>query len=426
MFALIDCNNFFVSCERVFRPDLEGKPTIVLSSNDGCAIARSNEAKQLGIPMGAPVFKYRQVLKDYRVMQFSANFELYGDISQRIVRLLTEITPRLEAYSIDESFLDLSELAINNYTEWGLMVRERIRKEIGMPVSIGIAPSKTLAKLASERGKKDDVLNGVLAWPDLTDHQKQSYLQATPIVDIWGIGRRLAPKLRAEGVPHALALSMLRPQLAQKLMGINGRQLVAELNGIQCHPLELSGKLQQSIMRGRTFGEDTNQFTVVQAAIATLTARAALRLRREGLLARRAGIYLQTNRHKPNYQAWYQDTHFSTPTSDTGTISGRLSGLAYDIFNNKQQYHRANIYLLDFVSSKQLQTDLLGITSVAGHIKAQARMEAMDSINTRYGGRQMRYAAENLGDSWQPKHDLRSPRYTTEWKELPIARVREY
>jgi DNA polymerase V len=424
VFALIDCNNFFVSCERVFRPDLEGKPTIVLSSNDGCAVARSNEAKRLGIPMGAPVFKYRQILKDYRVHQFSANFELYGDMSQRIVRLLTEVTPRLEAYSIDESFLDLSELKIKNYTQWGLEVKKRIWDEIGMPVSIGIAPSKTLAKLASERGKKDEVLSGVLAWPDLTEAQKHMYLQATPIGDIWGIGRKLAPKLRAEGVPHALALSLLRPQLAQKLMGINGRQLVAELNGVPCHPLELTGKLQQSIMRGRTFGEDTNEFRIIESAIATLTARAALRLRREGLLARRAGIYLQTNRHKPNYQAWYQDVHFNTPTSDTGTISGQLAGLAAKIFNNKQQYHRANIYLLDFVPGGQLQTDLLGISSVITHDKAQARMQALDEINSRYGGRQLRYAAENLGDSWQPKHDLRSPRYTTEWDELPTVHVR--
>jgi DNA polymerase V len=423
MFALVDCNNFFVSCERVFRPDLEGKPAIVLSSNDGCAIARSNEAKRLGIPMGAPVFKYRQILDRYKVHQFSANFELYGDMSQRIVRLLMEITPRLEAYSIDESFLDLSELKIKNYTQWGLLVRKRIWDEIGMPVSIGIASSKTLAKLASERGKKDEVLDGVLAWPDLTESQKQSYLQATPVGDVWGIGRRLAPKLRAEGVPHALALSLLRPQLAQKLMGINGRQLVAELNGVLCHPLELSGKLQQSIMRGRTFGEDTNEFRVIESAIATLTARAALRLRREGLMARRAGVYLQTNRHKPGYQAWYEDVHFNTPTNDTGTISSHLSDLATKIFTSKLQYHRANIYLSDFVPGGQLQTDLLGISSVMSHDKAQARMQALDAINSRYGGRQLRYAAENLGNSWQPKHDLRSPRYTTEWDELPIAHV---
>jgi DNA polymerase V len=424
MFALIDCNNFFVSCERIFRPDLEGKPTIVLSSNDGCAVARSNEVKQLGIPMGAPAFKYRQILKDHRVNQFSANFELYGDISQRIIRLITEITPQIEAYSIDESFLDLSQLKIKDYTQWGLMIRKRIWQEIGMPVSIGIAPSKTLAKLASERGKKDEVLNGVLAWPDLTDAQKYSYLQATPVGDVWGIGRKLAPKLRVEGIPHALALSRMRPQFAQKLMGINGRQLVAELNGVCCHPMEYVSKLQQSIMRGRTFGEDTNQFAVVQAAIATLTARAALRLRREGLLAKRAGIYLQTNRHKPNYQAWFQDIRFATPTSDTGSIASQLTRLAEEVFDSKQQYHRANIYLLEFTPGGQLQTDMLEMTNVANYEKADARMKAMDSINNRFGSKQLRFAAENLGSSWQPKQNLRSPRYTTEWAELPLVHVR--
>ena len=188
LFALIDCNNFFVSCERLFQPQLEGKPVVVLSSNDGCAVSRSNEAKALGIPMGAPAFKYRDFFRQHGVTQFSANFELYGDISRRITELLSTITPRIEIYSVDESFLDLSKLPITDYEAWGREVQRRVWQWIGIPVSIGLAPTKTLAKLASERAKKDPELNGVLNLIGMPERVKASYLEHTPIQDIWGIG----------------------------------------------------------------------------------------------------------------------------------------------------------------------------------------------------------------------------------------------
>ncbi len=342
MFALIDCNNFFVSCERVFRPDLEGKPVIVLSSNDGCAVARSNEAKQLGIPMGAPEFKYRQVIQRNGVIKFSANFELYGDISQRIAALLTKVTPRIEIYSIDEAFLELSQLDIKNYTVWAKALKQQIMREVGVPVSIGIAPTKVLAKLTSERGKKDSRLQGVLCWNELTPAEQVAYLTATPIHDIWGIGRRLAPRLRAENIHTAADLAVTRSQLASKLMGVHGRQLVAELNGTRCHPLEPIGAVQQSIMRGRTFGEDTDQLHILQAAVASLTARAALRLRQEGCVAQNAGVLLQTSRFKPGYRSWYRPVSFSAPTNDTGRITSALMAEVVRTFRPGQAYHRAN------------------------------------------------------------------------------------
>ena len=222
IFALVDCNNFFVSCERIFRPDLEGKPVVVLSSNDGCAVARSNEAKALGIPMGAPAFKYRDVFERHNIVKFSANFDLYGDISRRIITILTTITPKIEVYSVDESFLDLSELAITDYTAWGEMVREKIMQWVGVPVSIGIAPTKTLAKLASDRAKKEPDLRGVLDLATITPEARNEYLRAFPIEDIWGIGRKLSPRLRAIGVGTAGQLADLRVQQAQQLMGIHG------------------------------------------------------------------------------------------------------------------------------------------------------------------------------------------------------------
>lgn len=426
VFALIDCNNFFVSCERLFRPDLEGRPVVVLSSNDGCVVSRSNEAKALGIPMGAPAFKYRQLFQQQGVVQFSANFELYGDLSERIIRLLTGITPRTEVYSVDEAFLDLSALEIVDYEAWGRLVRQRILREIGVPVSIGIATTKTLAKLASDHAKKEAPLAGVLDLVQVSDQAREAYLLQTPLQDIWGIGWRLAPKLKAEGVYNALDLAQLRPQLAAQLMGVHGRQLVAELNGQSCHPLEAFGQIRQTVMHGRMFGQDTNQFAVVEAALASLTTRAAFRLRREGLVARQASLSLSTNRHKPGFQRQQQTIHFTTPTADTGYITAQLVQAAQALFNDRAWYHRANVLLSDLASQSALQPDLFGLIDVAASQRATDRLQAFDAINTRYGRAAIHYAAEDLSQAWQPKHGSRSPRYTTNWDELPTAYLRKH
>jgi DNA polymerase V len=423
IFALIDCNNFFVSCEKIFRPDLEGRPVVVLSSNDGCAVARSNEAKALGIPMAAPAFKYRQVFKDNGVIQFSANFDLYGDISQRITRLLVGITPQIEVYSVDESFLDLSELAIKDYRQWGSAVRERIWREIGVPVSIGIASTKTLAKIATERAKKDPELEGVLNLQAMPERILDNQLAAVSIKDVWGVGWRLAPKLKAEGVSNALALKQLSPLLALQLMGIHGRQMVTELGGISCYPLEPAHKVRQSVMHGRLFGEDTSDFQVVEAAIASLTARATARLRHEDLLASTAVLHLSSNRHKPGYKRTVYPVHFATPTADTGIIVKALTDGLEELFNSLVSYHRADVLLYNLVPADYLQTDLFGTVDIQASNASTARMQALDYINARYGKGKLRYAAEDLSKRWQPKHQMRSPRYVSNWDELPVAHL---
>ncbi len=436
LFALIDCNNFFVSCERVFRPDLEGQPVVVLSSNDGCAVARSNEAKALGIRMAAPAFKYRQLFKDYGVVQFSANFELYGDISRRIIELLTTITPRIEVYSVDECFLDLSELPITDYTAWGREVQRRIFKWIGMPVSIGIAPTKTLAKLASDRAKKDPELDGVLSFCERTDlsqtplltasvrgRTSHMWLETTPVEEVWGIGWRLAPRLRGEGISTAEQLCQLSPRRAQSLMGILGRQLVAELNGVSCHALEVEGKVRKSIARTRTFGHDTGNAHAVEAALATFTSQASHRLRESQQLTRRAGIFVTTNKHKPGYRRWSKEVVFDVPTADTGLIAQTMNDLFSQLYNPAVKYHRAGVLLYDFVPAAVLQTDLFGCVDVPAHGKASRRMQALDHINDRFGRRTIRLAAEGLGEAWRPIYNLRSPLYTTNWQELPKVKA---
>lgn len=418
--ALIDCNNFFVSCERLFRPDLEGQPVVVLSSNDGCAVARSNEAKALGIPMGAPAFKYRDLFKRHNVVQFSANFELYGDISQRITALLAQITPRIEVYSVDESFLELSELKIDNFTEWGREVRQRIYREVGVPVSIGIAPTKTLSKLGADLAKLHPGLGGVLDFMEPAADEVSNWLAQAPVEEIWGVGRRLAPKLKAANIFSAARLAQARPQLAGQLLGVHGRRLVAELNGSRCHPFEPFQKVRQSVMHGRMFGEDTDQLAVVESAIASLTARACFRLRRENLLARRAVLLLDTNRHRPGYARQVIEARIRAPTADCGKLAADFATVLYSQAVPGRLYHRANLLLFDLVGEAELQLDLLDNVSAPAVTAARQKLAAIDALNSRYGPGTVVYAAEKISRRWKPKHELRSPRYTTNWRELPV------
>jgi DNA polymerase V len=423
LFALIDCNNFFVSCERLFRPDLESRPVVVLSSNDGCVVSRSAEAKRLGIPMGAPAFKYRQLFKQQGVVRFSANFELYGDVSERITKVLTGITPRTEVYSVDESFLDLSRLDIADHAAWGRQVRERLLREVGIPASMSIAPTKTLAKLASEHAKQQPGLRGVLDLAHQPATAHAAYLLRTPIKEVWGIGWRLTPRLRAEGVHTALDLKLLAPRRAGQLMGVHGRQLVAELNGQVCHPLERFGRIRQTVMKGRMFGEDTDRPEVIEAAIASLTARATACLRREGLMARHASLSLSTDRHKPGFRRRQHTIRFLTPTADTGRIAGELVSAAREVISPGVRYHRANVLLYDLVGEHELQPDLFGNVDPRIIDATRERLQAVDSINERYGKGVLHYAAEDLSQAWLPRQQSRSPRYTTSWEELPVVRL---
>lgn len=421
VYVLVDCNNFFVSCERLFRPDLATHPTVVLSSNDGCVVARSNEAKQLGIPMGAPAFKYKELFQKHGIAQFSGSFELYGDISKRITSLLATITPRIEIYSVDESFLDISALPITDYRQWGRAVREIIYRNIGVPVSLGIAPTKTLAKLASEVAKQDDTYQGSFSFIDISEDQRRRVLNSVAIEEVWGVGWRLAPKLRAEGVSTALGLANLRPQHAQQLMGIHGRQMVAELGGTSCYGLTPEHAPAKSIMRSRTFGEETNQAHVLEAAIATLGSRAAYQLRTQKLLAKRIGLFVATNRHKPGYRRWAREVRLGHPTSDSGTIISHLVKELGSFYSDKQAYYRLGVFLHDFIPEASLQTDLLGEVDPLRHDRSKARMEAVDLINTKWGRGHIYYAAEDLSKSWQPRRNIRSPRFVSDWNELPEA-----
>jgi DNA polymerase V len=371
--------------------------------------------------MGAPLFQWRDFFKEHGVITFSANFELYGDMSERITNLLASITPHLEVYSVDESFLDLSELSIVDYRAWGYLVRRSLLKQVGLPVSVGIASSKTLAKLASERAKKVPQLGGILRLhEELATNQ---YLRETDIQEVWGIGRHLAPRLRAEGVRTAFDLKQLRPQRARQLMGITGERTQSELNGTACLPFNGAQKPQQMIMRGRQFGEDTHEFYVIESAIASLSARAASQLRADHQLAKEASISLRTNRHRPGYQTYTETIRFSTPTADTGIITSQLIKLLAENLPPHTDFHRADVLLRDLISEDSLQTDILGTVDLTENSASQRKMRALDAINRQHGKHTIGLAAEHLSQKWQPRKHLASPQYTSNWQELPEVKL---
>lgn len=453
MYALIDCNNFFVSCERLFRPDVQNMPAVVLSSNDGCAVSRSNEAKALGVQMGEPLFALKQrfnvltgpetkpttmhsAYKQWQAYQsvqslssvrpplvvYSANFELYGDISERLVTLLTSITPEIEIYSVDESFLELSNLDIADYEIWGKKVRDNILQFIGIPVSIGIAPTKTLAKLANHYAKKHSQETGAYYLPiENGAGNEKDIRSAVEVEDVWGVGRKLGPKLRVDGIATALDLANMRPQYAQQLMGIVGRRMVTELRGTPCLPLHGFTKPQHAIHRGRQFGKDTNDLTVIEAAVASMGDKAASMLRRQHQRAYSAGVWLGTNPRKPGYESLTCYVQFRAPTNDAGEICSQLALELARRLNPRAQYHKAEVFLYDLVDENDIQTDLFGEVNATNIQKSAQRMQALDTIRNTHGHHTIQYASQKLSNAWVPRRALASGRYTSQWSELPEA-----
>lgn len=412
-YALVDCNNFFVSCERVFRPELAHRPVAVLSNNDGCIIARSNEVKALGITMGAPLFTVRELVRRHDVTLFSANFELYGDMSQRIIALLREEVPLIEVYSIDEAFLDLSSLPIGDKQAWAQRLRQRIWREIGIPVSIGVAPTKTLAKVASTAAKHAD---GVVVVGD--DVQRAMLLRALPIEELWGIGRRLAPKLRDRGITTAGQLVGASDAWLEQQLTLTTMRMVRELRGEACLGFGDAHSERKMIMRSRSFGHTVRAYHQLEGAVATFAARAAVRLREQDSLTRQVAVMIATGKHTDSPKRFGTVVSLAEPTNDTARIiTAALTGLE-GVYQPEFGYKRAAVWLLDIVGREAWQLSLL--EPVRQRDDRDVLMQTLDRLNRRYGA-VLWHAAERRQDTgWHSKHELRSPRYTTSWAELPL------
>lgn len=416
VFALVDCNNFFVSCERAFRPDLWDKPVAVLSNNDGCIVARSNEVKAMGVPMGVPYFKARQVLTDNKVTLFSGNFSLYGDFSQRVVQILQNECPDIEVYSVDESFLEISALGIKDYAEWGRKLRAKILQYIGIPVSVGIAHSKTLAKGAADYAKKNPDEQG--AFVALTDDDRQKLLNWLPLEDIWGVGYRTAPKLREIGMKTAYDLSRVSYAWAQNRLSIRGVKMVRELKGECCYPLDINDEPQKSILRSRSFGHTIRDYYELEGAVATFTARAAVKLRQQGELAGSVVTFLYGSKHSEERHGGYYAVALMPPTSETGDLIAAAIEALKQVYDPDFGYKKAGVVLADL---RPLTAWQLAFNSNPAQLDRRAALtKVVDELNRKSGTRLVRHASEHLERTrWFSRRQLRSPAYTTNWNELP-------
>ena len=423
-YALVDCNNFYCSCERVFRPDLKDKPIVVLSNNDGCIISRSNEAKALGVQMAAPYFKQRLFLERNNVAVFSSNYALYGDLSARVMSSLRSFCPEMEIYSIDEAFLRLDGFVNRDLTEYAQKIRNAIYAWTGIPVSIGIAPTKTLAKIASHICKKTCSPTGVFNmnayWGDTA--YIDNFLERISVEDIWGIGRRSGKKLARYGITTARQLRDRDNFWVQKMLTRTGLQTVLEMRGISCIALEEAPSARRSIRSSRSFGKPVTRKQDAREAAVAYMVRAAEKLRREHLTATTIGVFIKTSAHRPGDQhAEYVSHTLAEPTNYTPLLVQHASEMLERIFRENHQYQKVGVILSGLESQYNQQGSLLSLTSkeIEEQLAAQSRlMHVTDAINKKFGRGTVQYAGEGLGQPWKMKQENLSPRYTTKWGEL--------
>jgi DNA polymerase V len=417
MFALADANNFYASCETVFRPDLRGKPIVVVSNNDGCVIARSSEAKRMGIKMAAPLFKNERFFRENGVHIFSSNYELYGDMSARMMAILGEMAAGQEVYSIDESFLDVTGVSnIIPLETFGQQMRERIRKETGLIIGVGFAPTKALAKLANHAAKKWTQTNGVV---DLSDRSRQrKLLHLTDVSDIWGIGQRISKRLNQLGITNALQLADSNVSMIRKNFDVVVERITRELNGESCIALEDAPPPKQHILNSRSFGERVTKLEDMQQAIVLYATRAAEKLREQNSRCRHISVSVATGRHgdEPRYSN-SASCFCDYPTSDTRDIIESALRALGTIWREGFRYAKAGVMLGDFYHSGMTQFDMF--SEQQPRANADALMAALDGIN-RSGKGKVWFAGQGDRDStWQMKREMLSPRYTTRLKDIP-------
>ncbi|MDO6564652.1 translesion error-prone DNA polymerase V subunit UmuC [Amphritea sp. 1_MG-2023] len=420
MFALVDCNNFYASCERLFRPDLADRPIVVLSNNDGCVVARSAEAKGLGIKMAVPVYQIKEQIDRENIAVFSSNYALYGDISARVMSVLEQQAPAIEVYSIDEAFLDLSGLDTPfSLTEYGQQLKQRVYQHTGIHVSVGIAPTKTLAKLANYAAKQYPATQGVV---DLTDSARQRrLLSLMPVQAVWGVGRRLTRRLAQQEIVSAQGLAECDSAWIRSHYSITLERTVRELNGQPCMVLEECPPPRQQILCSRSFARRITALADMRTAIAQYCARAAEKLRQQTSLARVVTVFIRTNPHA-SAEVFYSNSAsrvLNVPSADSRQLNAVAQSLLQALWKPNCRYMKAGIMLSDLYSPGHFQPSLFeAATSPA----ATRLMHAIDQINQRGRG-QVRFASEMLTSGWQMQRKHLSPAYTTRWDQLPIVKA---
>lgn len=421
MFALADCNNFFVSCERVFRPDLQGKPVIVLSSNDGCAIARSNEAKALGIKMGDPYFKIRGIVEKHDVAVFSGNMSLYGDMSQRVRWVLQEYAPSIEVYSIDEAFLDLRGINNIDFDQYAKEISKQCWKLTSIPVSVGIAPTKTLAKIASKLCKQYPKLKGGCYMHRPQDIEK--VLRKFLIEDVWGIGRRSAPKLKSMGINTAFDYTQLNEEAIRRMFGVTGVRTWKELQGIPCIEFEDGFEAKQSICVSRSFSSEIYDVEDLQEQIANFASSMAEKLRKQNSVAGEMSVFAYTNRFKETQPQIYSNTlvSFLTPTNDQRTIVAQAVNAAKNFFRENYGYKKAGVIATNIMPTQNVMHSLFEDAEAAD--RERKITSVLDCVNSKFGKSTIKLAVQGSGQI-KTSSENQSPHYTTLWSDIPKVSVK--
>jgi DNA polymerase V len=413
--AIIDVNNFYVSCERVFNPKLENKPVVVLSNNDGCAISRSNEAKALGIKMGTPWFKFKEFAKQENVTALSSNYTLYLDMSHRVMTLLSKFSPDQEIYSVDESFLDLTTFKSKDLIKYGQQIKTKIKQWTGLPVSIGIGSTKTLSKLANHIAKNNPAFKGVCNLNVMDQDKLETWMSHIPVNEVWGVGRSLAPKLNQLGIMTVLDLKQADPEYIRQQFSIVLEKTVRELNGVMCMELKDVEDPNKEIMVSRSFGRRVKDKQELIEAITSYTSRAAERMRKQESVATSLYVYIRTSSHDDKKQyANGVNVPLFQPSDDSMVLTNAaLLGLDY-IYRDGYDYQKAGITLCNLTSKHKMQGNLFNNTI------SHSRMKIMDTINQRWKGK-LKLGSEGVTKEWEMKAQFKSRNYTTNWDQLMIA-----
>lgn len=419
MFALVDVNSFYASCEAVFRPDLHGKPIVVLSNNDGCVIARSAEAKKLGVTMGAPYFKQRRLFEQHGVHVFSSNYSLYGDMSQRVMLLLEAMVPRVEVYSIDEAFMDLRGVShCHNLEAFGHEVREQIKRGTHLAVGIGIAPTKTLAKLANHAANQWPQTAGVV---DLSNKLRQRKLMALiPVEEVWGVGRQISKSLRTQGIDTALKLAEMDLAYVRRNYTVVLERTVRELRGESCLNIEDAASAKQQIVCSRSFGERITEYQDLKEAICSYAERAAEKLRGERQFCKHVSTFIKTSpfaAHELHYNN-LASARLEIPTNDTRDIIKHALICLDHIWKPDKRYQKGGVMLGDFYDHGISQLNLFDECNPKPN--SEALMKVLDEINNKGRGK-IWFAGQGIKRDWQMKRNMLSPAYTTRFSELPIV-----
>lgn len=420
MYALVDCNNFYASCERVFQPQLNGKPIVILSNNDGCIISRSDEAKALGIPMGAPEFKVRNELRQKNITVFSSNYPLYGDLSSRVMTILGQFTPHVEVYSIDEAFLNFDGLPIADYQQYGLEIKKRTFKWLSIPVSIGFAPTKALAKIANKIARKFPAQT-LGSYVIDTEEKRIKGLKWTKIEDVWGIGFRLSKKMKANNIHTAYDFTLPHHEaFIKKEMGVVGNRLRLELSGQSVLELE-EPKDRKNIAITRSFDGNITTFDEMKERVSTFATVCAEKLRKQNACCYGVILYLRKDKYKvdkPKYNFYKMET-LPFASNSSITISTLAVKMLKDIFEEGEIYKKAGVIVTEIIPQHQKQLHLFEEENP----KHQKIMEVMDAFQKKTGERKIRLGNQDLQRTWKMKQNLLSPKYTTDIRDIFKVRI---